>query len=87
MTTTKRNEAEKLARSKVRIKEYTDCFGDRVYKVQTKKWYGWVTKPNGYSILSTTIFNSYRGARIAAEAEIERLINKKEVAKYYYYPF
>lgn len=86
MTTTKRSEAEKLARSKVRIKEYTDCFGDRVYKVQTKKWYGWVSKANDYLMISTT-FNSYQGARIAAEAEIERLINKKENAKYYYYPF
>lgn len=86
-TTTKQFEIEKLARKKVRIKEFVDSKGDIVYKVQHKKWYGW-SSISDYLTIETTYW-SYPKAKDVAEEQIEREINKltHRKTKFHYFPF
>ena len=89
-TTTKQFEIEKLAHSRVRIKEFVDSEGDIVYKVQHKKWYGWVSNVDDYGIIPIGYtYTSYDSAKKAAEEQIEKEINKltHHKTKFHYFPF
>lgn len=80
-TTTKQFEVEKIARRRIRIKEILDEYGDTVYVVQRKRWYGW-------SSVTCHLLNYTRAkvmANIQIEKEMNRLLHKK--TKYFYYPF
>ena len=88
-TTTKRHEIEKLAHSRVRIKEFVDSEGDIVYKVQHKKWYGWSSISDDIFLPISITYMSYERAKKVAEEQIEKEINKliHHKTKFYYFPF
>lgn len=89
-TTTKQFEIEKLARKRVRIKEFVDSDGTLSYKVQVKKWYGWSSITDEYALIPVSYtYLNYNRAKYAAEEQINKEINKlsHKEAKYHYFPF
>ena len=91
-TTTKQFEIEKLARKRVRIKEFVESDGTISYRVQVKKWYGWSSITDEYAFIppiSYCTYGTYDRAKQVAEEQINKEINKlsHKEAKYYYFPF